>query len=187
MKFRNIIPAALLAASMLTVSVSAADVDVLDLSYSDFNIKYNSFEIIEDDTGNDALVIHYDFTNSSSEPKSAFGCYSLKAYQNGVELDRVTPTKNMPSDYGNVMKEVMDGGTIGFSWVYSISDMSDIKLQAHADLDYSVEDQMMVLSISDGSDVSGETEPDYKTMYEELLKEYEKLQADYEELKLKSE
>lgn len=94
----------------------------------DYHIKFTGFELAKDYDGNDALLVHYDFTNNSEDTTSACVALYVKAFQNGVELEPAFLTE----DYGaeNELKDIRPGTTLDITEAFVLTDTTTVELEA---------------------------------------------------------
>lgn len=77
--------------------------------------------------GKSAVVVTYSWTNNSEEATSAAVALSLKAFQNGVQLESGIVTDSIDND--GYMAEVKPGAGTTFQLAYLLDDQSDVTVE----------------------------------------------------------
>lgn len=77
--------------------------------------------------GKPAVMVTYSWTNNSEEATSAAVALSLKAFQNGVQLDTGIVTGDIDSE--GYMAEVKPGAGTTFQMAYLLDDQSDVTVE----------------------------------------------------------
>lgn len=80
------------------------------ITIGDYEVTVQSIEKDVDYTGNDILVITYDFKNNNDDEQMASFAVNFTAYQNGIELDRSIMSDDV--DLGIGQKKIKPGATI---------------------------------------------------------------------------
>lgn len=106
-----------------------ADDNLIDLNTGKYIIKYTGHAVGTDYEGKPCLIVYYDFTNNSDENASSAASVFMKAFQNGVQCDTAIFMEENEA-LGNYLTEVQPGATINTAQCYSISDMSQVTLEA---------------------------------------------------------
>ena len=108
---------------------TASNSDVIDMTTEKFTIHYTQFRVSTDFGGEPCILVYYDYTNNSSSPSSAMVDVNLQAYQNDALCQAALPetTEEALDQY---MSEVQPGATVNVCQAFSITDMSDVTLQA---------------------------------------------------------
>lgn len=93
----------------------------------DFHVKYIESTVAKDYDGNDALIVHYQFTNNSEETTNAAASIYVEVFQDGVQLD----TAIMSEDYGgdNEWKDIRPGTTIDVYCAYELTSTSAVEIE----------------------------------------------------------
>ena len=108
----------------------------------DYHIKFTGFELAKDYEDNDALLVHYDFTNNSEETTSAGVALILKAFQNGVQLETAIVTDVEGVD--NTLKEIRPGASIDVTEAFELTDTTTVELELTELISFS--DEMITAS-----------------------------------------
>lgn len=95
----------------------------------DSGVVIGSAELGKDYEGKKTVIVDYEWTNNSDEAASLIWTYSIKAFQNGVELKESIfsedwLTEDEKSDWTDSSKEVKPGATIKTSIAYELDDES---------------------------------------------------------------
>lgn len=119
------------------------------IEFDDFTMTIQSYELSTDMDGNDALVINYDWENTSDETLSPFMTFMLKGFQNNVETsDDLFMVEAV--DLGVGQSEVRPGGVIeGATDQVAIDDLS-VPLELELDELFSFDNnaRIVVLDLS---------------------------------------
>lgn len=89
---------------------SAEETKVSEGALGDYEIKFTGFSLSKDYEGKDVIIVSYDFTNNSDEADAAIFALTIKAYQDGVELETAFVLEN--EDIDNATKEIKSGVTL---------------------------------------------------------------------------
>lgn len=99
-----------------------------EFDYEDMHVRYTGHEIGQNMAGEQTLIVYFDFTNNSAENKMFAYSFSVKAFQNGVELDSSLLFSNDACK--NRDNEIQPGTTINLGEDFVLgSDRSNISLQ----------------------------------------------------------
>ena len=103
---------------------------VIDMTNEKFTIHYTQFRTSTDFAGNPCILVYYDYTNNGNTPSSAMVDVNLKAYQNGAVCEAALPetTEDALDKY---MEEVQPGATINVCQAFTVTDQSDVALEAN--------------------------------------------------------
>lgn len=105
------------------------DDNIIDLNTGKYIIKYTGHAVGSDYEGNPCLIVYYDFTNNSDENTSSAASVFMKAFQNGIQCDTAVFMEENEA-LGNYLTEIQPGTTINTGQCYSISDMTQVTLEA---------------------------------------------------------
>ena len=108
---------------------SAQDGDTIDMETEKFSIHYTQYRIGKDFAGNPCLFFYYDYTNKGTAPSSAMVDVNIQAYQKGKLCEAAIPESN-DSAADNYMAEIKPKETINVCQVFSLTDNSDVTLNA---------------------------------------------------------
>lgn len=119
------------------------------IEFDDFIMTIQSYELSTDMDGNDALIINYDWENTSDETLSPFMTFMLKGFQNNVETsDDLFMVEGV--DLGVGQSEVRPSGVIeGATDQVAIDDLS-VPLELELDELFSFDNnaRIVVLDLS---------------------------------------
>lgn len=91
-----------------------------------YNFKVDGAEV-SDSRGDQVAIVDISFTNNSGETQTPLGSlYSIKAYQNGVELE-TTYDSNL-TKYDN-FTSVQSGSTLAFNALFKVNNTSPITIE----------------------------------------------------------
>ena len=107
----------------------ASDGETIDMTTDKFTIRYTHYKISRDFAGKPCIMVYYDYTNHSSSPSSAMVDVSLKAYQHGTACEAAIP-ESTDDAIDQYMAEIKSGETVNVCQAFSLSDESDVTLQA---------------------------------------------------------
>lgn len=109
--------------------------DSIDMTTTNFQIRYTRHQTTNDYAGNPCLLVYYDYTNLSSVPSSAMVDVSLSAYQNDTVLSAAIPDTNDDA-LDHYMAEIQPGETVSVCQAFSLNDTSDVTLVAGEGLSF---------------------------------------------------
>ena len=92
--------------------------------YSDMTVEFIEYKIEEDLSGNQCLVLYFDFTNNSNDSQSFTYNFIVKAFQDGVEMDNTYIHVN--DETKNSSKEIKSGMTIRVAKNYKLENISGL-------------------------------------------------------------
>ncbi|GEM_PF-7092598 len=93
---------------------------------SQTSVKITGTRTGKDLSGNDILIVDYEFYNGTNENQMFVTYFDDKAYQNGVECDDVVFSSDYDAD--NLLKEVQPGYSITVSKAYVLTDFSTVTI-----------------------------------------------------------
>lgn len=116
------------------------------IEFDGFTITVQGYELSTDMDGKDALVIHYDWENTSEETASPFMTFIFKGFQNGVETgDDIFMVEGVDLSVGQ--SEVRPGGKVeGASDTVAIEDLS-VPLELELDELFSFESNARLVEL----------------------------------------
>lgn len=106
-----------------------ADDGIINFDGTGYNVTYVRHETGTDYEGKPCLYYYYTFTNNGEENASAASDAYVQCFQNGVQCQSAITTESNDS-INNYMMEVQPGGSIEVCQVYSLSDTSDVTIEA---------------------------------------------------------
>lgn len=105
------------------------DDGVINFDGTGYNVTYVKHETGTDYEENPCLYYYYTFTNTGDENASPMSASYIQCFQNGVQCETaITMESNDSID--NYMLEVQPGGSLEVCEVFSISDTSDVTIEA---------------------------------------------------------
>ena len=96
--------------------------------YEETEAKITGAEITETDDGIQIIRVYFNFTNYSDKGLYMYESFVVKAFQNGKELTDITDI-NDDSESVNLIKEVKDGASIEGSYVFELTDGSEVEIR----------------------------------------------------------
>jgi len=118
-------------------SEATIDEDETALDVDGAKVLFKRIWVTEDTNGNNCIVLYFDFSNDTDESLSYTATYSVKAFQNGTQLDSsVGPDGIGGLLYDNAYKEIRKGADpIHVVECFKISDMSDVTVSIKGHID----------------------------------------------------
>jgi len=106
-----------------------------------YTVKFTDAALAKDYDGKDVIIVSYDFTNNDEETTSAMVSLVVKAFQDGVELERAYFLDGADGyDADNIMKDLKTGATLNCQEAYILSSMSSpVEVEAKASFSFSDE------------------------------------------------
>lgn len=105
------------------------DDGVINFDGDGYNVTYVRHETGTDYEGNPCLYYYYTFTNNGEENTSAAVASYIQCFQNGVQCQSAITTESNDS-INNYMMDVQPGGNVEVCQVFSLSDTSDVTIEA---------------------------------------------------------
>lgn len=105
------------------------DDGVINFDGEGYNVTYVKHETGTDYEGNPCLYYYYTFTNNGEENTSAAVASYIQCFQNGVQCQSAITTESNDS-INNYMMDVQPGGSVEVCQVFSISDTSEVTIEA---------------------------------------------------------
>ena len=115
------------------VTEASKVVKKIDFTVDNGSIKYLGFEeanegLVSD--GNDYVLVKFEFTNNQDAPSQCQSVFSIKFFQNGVEVNNSPSYSSKGGDQyelvGNYFSQVMKGGKVTFARIVENKDNSPI-------------------------------------------------------------
>ena len=102
--------------------------NVFECEYNDTILEYKECNITEDDLGSKVFVLYFDFTNNSNENKAFDTTYSLKPFQNGIEMEDTYV--HVGQETRNASADIQPGNTVTVAEAFEYSgDKSKIDVE----------------------------------------------------------
>lgn len=105
----------------------AAEPKEAEAPESEYAATIDSLAPVSDYEGKPAVMVTYSWTNNSEKATSAAVALSMKAFQNGVQLETGIVTDGIDND--GYMAEVKPGAGTTFQMAYLIDDQSDVTVE----------------------------------------------------------
>lgn len=144
--------------------------DIISFSTSKDYLEYTKHEIIKDFDDKDALAIYFNYTNLSSESRTAnSGIYTV-VFQNGVQKNITFPDQPF-DEYNNAMKQIQKDVTISICMMYELDDAeSDVTIEFSDFADFTKDNKSFVLNLTQAPN-EVETEPITETATEQITED----------------
>lgn len=110
-------------------SASTSETTSIDMDNGHFTLRLKQFRVAQAIDDTNCLLLYCDYTNNSSSVSSALVDVQLSAKQNGEKLSPAVPKEDEPA-IDNYLTDVEPGSTITICYAFSLSDMSDVTLEA---------------------------------------------------------
>ena len=109
-------------ASDNTQDSSVEKVEAIAFDSDKSSLTYTGFETMPyDDSSSDTLgIVKFNYTNKTDSPTESASLYSIKAYQNGIELDWYSATGNAACD--NTYKTILKDATLEVGFAFMLQD-----------------------------------------------------------------
>lgn len=107
----------------------AEDDGVINFDGEGYNVTYVKHETGTDYEGNPCLYYYYTFTNNGEENASPMSSSYIQCFQNGVQCETAITSESNDS-IDNYLLEVQPGGSLEVCEVFSISDTSEVTIEA---------------------------------------------------------
>ncbi len=111
------------------------DDGIIDFESDSFKVTYTRHETGTDYEGNPCLYYYFNFTNNGDEATNAMTATYIQCFQNGVECETAYVDYNTEMD--NYSKNIQSGVTIEVCECFSLTDSSEITLEASDWLSFS--------------------------------------------------
>ena len=116
---------------VLEETVNMSDVDMVK-SESEIEVTLDNVTVTDDGAGTNLLVLDYNFTNNSDNPKSFVGAVKSNVLQDGVLLSRSYLPNNHPmvdEAKDNYDCEIRSGASVPVRCVYELHGDSNVEIQ----------------------------------------------------------
>lgn len=123
------------------------DDGIINFDGEGFNVTYVKHETGEDYEGKPCLYYYYTFTNNGEENASAAVTSYIQCFQNGVQCQTAI-TSDSNDAINNYMMEVQPGGSVEVCQVFSLSDTSDVTIEASNLISFDDSKDTQVISLS---------------------------------------
>lgn len=108
----------------------------------DYTVSILNHELTEDYEGNPAIRVYFDFTNNSEDTASFYIATSVKAFQNGIELETAVCIDDVEADDNN-LKDIKQGATLQCTRIFLLDDdSSPVEIEASELISW--DDKMLV-------------------------------------------
>jgi hypothetical protein len=111
----------------ITIKPQNTDDGIIDITQNGCTLKYLRHEIATNASGDNCLVVYYQFTNNSSDTTSYLYTFSDQAFQNGIELDKSLFLMDDIED--NRSKDIRPGVSVEVYSLFVPHDNSTIELE----------------------------------------------------------
>lgn len=105
------------------------DDGIINFDGEGYNVTYVKHETGTDYEGNPCLYYYYTFTNNGEENASPMSSSYIQCFQNGVQCETAITSESNDS-IDNYLLEVQPGGSLEVCEVFSISDTSEVTIEA---------------------------------------------------------
>lgn len=180
-KLLKVICASVITASVLSASAVAADpVKIFDSDSK--SLQLDGVAAVADYQGAASAILEFTYTNKTNEAKAPIYEYFPTVFQDGVSLANTTILdSNYASLCASSLTQVKDGTSVSYAVAYKLNDLT-------TDLEVEIKDaiaggnvQSFTIPVSGSGEVS--VQPvNWEEKYNELLKQYEELEAAYNAL-----
>lgn len=110
------------------------------------SLSFKRAEVAKDGSGNDVVIMYFDFTNESGENQSASSAFYVKIFQHDREMDSATISNN--SAFDDKFTQFRSGAApVEVAYVSQIADMSDIIVNISSFIDWNAKDVEFNLSL----------------------------------------
>lgn len=175
--------ALLTAAAALAMSIPAIADGVTVFDTENYTLVINKVDFLEDHDGVRSVLLDMTATVKIDEPTSPELTYYLTVYQDNKALDfTYAGTNDHPYAHlnNNQYAKLKNGASEEFYRMYRLTSDSNLEFEFYEYKHF--QDYVYVYYDMETGELSTdapqpETEPDYKQLYEDLLKEYEELKA----------
>lgn len=122
------------------------DDGIIDFDGTEYNVKYVRHETGTDYEGNPCLFYYYTFTNNGDDNTSAAATAYVQCFQNGTECQSaITLDSNESVD--NYLMEAQPGASIEVCQIFSLSDTSDVTIEASDLISFDDAKDIQVISL----------------------------------------
>ena len=122
------------------------DDGIIDFEGETFKITYTKHETGTDYEGNPCLYYYFTFVNNGEEAASAAVTSYIQCFQNGIECD-IAITDEYNEQMDNYMKDIQPGIEIEVCEVFSLTDNSEVTLEASDWVSFSGEKDIQKITL----------------------------------------
>ena len=113
-------------------SNTEAEKEITDVAvYEDTQADILDAEFFTTEDGTSAIRVNFKYTNNSADGLYMYESFAVHAFQNDTELNDITDINEEP-EVGNsaeLIREVKDGASLEGSYVFVLSDDSDVEVR----------------------------------------------------------
>lgn len=166
---------------------------------SDKKLEFKSYDLGTDYDGNPMIILHFDYSNFSSEAAMIATNFFITVYQNGIQREMAFPGYpfQFQDEYDNSLKNLKDGASLTICQMFTLEDTNspiEIDIQDFSDwshhtlnIDISAYNTSDTPASEQSDSTSSEAETEdttnWEQKYNELLIEYQELEKQFEEYK----
>ena len=104
----------------------AADPSDYCFESDDCSLSFVGFDVMKEYSGNDALVVYFDFVNGSDQNKTAMLTFNVQVFQNGKEQGLAVISQSVP-EYNDCAAQIMPGADpVRVAFISKLEDLSDV-------------------------------------------------------------
>lgn len=120
-----LIVACVLTLSFILTGCGTTEKEITNIGeYDGCTLELTSGEVKTSDTGK-VLNVSATYTNGNTDPLYALCSFSVKAFQNDIEISDIS---DINGDEATLIKEVKNGQSISVSYVFELSDDSPVEI-----------------------------------------------------------
>lgn len=99
--------------------------------YEDTQADILTADFYDLEDGTSVVRVHFKFTNNQSDGLYMYECFAVRAFQNDTQLDDITNVNedSETGDSAELIREVKDGASLEGSYVFKLSDDSDVEIR----------------------------------------------------------
>lgn len=131
-----------------TSGQASADDGVLNYTCDNFTLVYDRYELSEDYSGNQCLLVYYNYTNNSDSSSQPMVNVSLRALQNGNTCSAAFPVDHN-TEMDNYMAEIPAGDTVSVCQSFELTDTSDVTLELSEAYSFNEDVDTQVIQITE--------------------------------------
>lgn len=104
----------------------------------DYKARIESYALVKDSYGNDAVIINYRWTNNAEDDTAFFYAITDKVFQDGVECEKAMISDNIDYHGYDAVKSIKPGETLKLQLAYVLHNIKSpisVELKEAADTD----------------------------------------------------
>lgn len=127
---------------------STEDDGIIDYTCDNFTVQYDRYELAQDYSGNQCLLVYYNYTNTTDKASQPMVNVALRALQNDQACEAAFPVEDNAA-MDNYMADIPAGETVSVCQSFELKDTSDVTLELSEAYSFNDDVDTQVLTIKE--------------------------------------